>query len=336
MMGRVRAFGLLCVAIGASAFSSIAPAPPACPVLPIPCDKADVQAPRGFNVFDPLEQKDDANGDMEVSTHPLITRDLMPHVNTHFHLGAEHRSAGAYDLEPPKERLADWKAGTGPRPGFFCPRLPPVQAETSAEQLLEPYDFQYCKDMRVGETYEVHWVYSTGGDVEKAMKEGLGGAFAREVNPMVIVQAQVFVVVNSDDPEFHEGSLEKEWNITRLPPIASTDQCKKPATKHLDFCQGGYAVSYVGSTTGSGFDNDKLCSPYLVSWMVDPTCNYISAKAFDETMCKKLLEHGFNPDSDDLGPHGSRELVVPKYAAKYYYKLPANSPGGFNIAKGLK
>ncbi|CAK8993709.1 unnamed protein product [Durusdinium trenchii] len=85
------------------------------------------------------------------------------HLNTHFHLGAEHVNveAGGYSLaveeamRKPENIIPD-----DIRPGYFCDR---VEAEPAPPATLDPYEFKHCKNVKVGYTYEFHWVYSRAG-----------------------------------------------------------------------------------------------------------------------------------------------------------------------------
>jgi hypothetical protein len=72
---------------------------------------------------------------------------------------------------------------------------------------------------------------------------------------------------------------------------------------------------YQGSTTGQSADNDQNCRATggMVTWHVDRHCHKVSAKAFDN-LCKQMLEIA-DDMSADVEPHGSRELVDPKYAS---------------------
>jgi hypothetical protein len=152
------------------------------------------------------------------------------------------------------------------------------------------YAFKHCVDTEVGMTYELHWVYSSGGT---SVGDGLGGAFAREANPLVVVQAQVFVVVNDDayTQEMFMGS----WSEDLV-----TD-----------------GVKYLGSTTGGKYDNE-VCSPYLVSWHVDRQCHMIAASTMD-AMCHDMAE--LYDMHVDVEAHASRIIVAPELAAKDTYEL---------------
>jgi hypothetical protein len=86
-------------------------------------------------------------------TVPYFQVGLCP-VNVHWHLGTEHYSLGEFD-----------ETGTGPsdiherrrlagkvRLGFQCKLYDEKDAK-----FTEAYHWQHCKDMEVGQTYEVHW-----------------------------------------------------------------------------------------------------------------------------------------------------------------------------------
>ena len=112
---------------------------------------------------------------------------------------------------------------------------------------------------------------------------GLGGAFATTSEPTIIVQGQVFVVVNDDTGAYDKNLLD-----------GST------------FAGLGRDIAmYMGSTTGSSYNNYDKCSPYSINWHVDRKCQLVSAKSLDE-VCRRKIELGMK---DDTHPHGSRELV---------------------------
>lgn len=239
-----------------------------------PCLEAEPQAPRDVS--------DGAVGHrvpkLNVISWDQIYNNLT-HVNTHFHLGAEHRSAGEYDI------VQTNKAVGGATPGLFC--------STSAlqPQQLSSYNFQYCKDVKVGETYELHWVHSSNG---VSVGAGLGGAFQRGLNPGVAVQAQVYTVVN--DANNLNDNLMRQFDRS----IAPNADIKY----------------YMGSTTGGSYD-DTTCSPFTVSWYVDTKCRLISASSFDK-MCKDLKDLGAEADAH---PHSSRKPVHSDFVVPESYVL---------------
>lgn len=223
----------------------------AAPVLH--CVDAEPQSPRDVS--------EGYVGTMDSRVDPLGFEviDHLVHVNTHFHLGAEHRSEGEYDLQMPEINV-----------GWYC------HDDHLTEAQLEPYEFQWCHDVHVGETHEFHWVHSSAG---VGLGPGLGGAFASANNPFVAVQAQVFLVVNDDD------------------------HVNDDLLHHTTFSDD--VVRYLGSTTGPSYNND-VCSPYQISWHVDRTCSHISASSMDH-MCKVMLED--YAMEADVHPHGPRTLV---------------------------
>jgi hypothetical protein len=89
--------------------------------------------------------------------------------------------------------------GVGIQPGFLCGDTNEDIADGAV-----PYDFHFCKNVEVGGTYEVHWVFSTGGD--EFLSDGLGGAFSRIRNPFIAVQSQTVQIVHygpADDEELN-------------------------------------------------------------------------------------------------------------------------------------
>jgi len=230
-------------------------------------------------------------------------------VNVHWHLGTEHRSAGQYDEDgtgPHAYEYADLhdrrKLAGDARQGMLCHHY-----DDTDTKFTTPYEWEYCVDMEVGQTYEIHWPHSAAGDCgtqwqyQTPFYDGVfcnAGIISIGDNPpfnvhkTVGVQGQVFTVVNSDDDEYQNDDL---W-----------------AHAWMDEATGKWTdvAKYVGSTTGTSRDNE-VCSFYSpITWQVDRTCHMISAKSFDK-LCKRMKENSMFGDdmSHDLYPHGSRELV---------------------------
>merc|ERR1712113_476172 len=97
---------------------------------------------------------------------PYYKTALCP-VNVHWHLGAEHRSEGEFDedgtspdnhLIPEDEDPEDTRRLEAARYGFACKHYQSDDARFNTE-----YNWKYCRDMHVGETYEVHWPHSALG-----------------------------------------------------------------------------------------------------------------------------------------------------------------------------
>merc|ERR1719460_190354 len=133
-------------------------------------------------------------GEIDAMSRPPISESywkqgLCP-VNVHWHLGAEHRSAGEYD--------------------------------SSDEKFTKEYHWHYCKDMKVGETYEVHWPHSAAGacatpfQYQTPFYDGVfctGGIIS--LDPLntyqkIGVQGQVFTIVNDEKyyyPDLIRGAI---------------------------------------------------------------------------------------------------------------------------------
>jgi len=224
-------------------------------------------------------------------------------VNVHWHLGAEHLSLGEFD-----------ETGTGPSPidvrrrlsgktrqGFQCTKY-----DSDDKKFTRSFNWQHCKKMEVGQTYEVHWPHSAAGacgtphqyqcpfyDGVFCNSEILGDL--SNLAAQVGVQAQVFTIVNDEDyyyPDLMKGMI-----------------------VNGDF--GSDLAIYTGSTTGTS-RNNEVCSPYgPITWQVDRKCHLISASSFDK-MCADM-----KTNSDDMSPdlyaHGARELVPDDLAADNHY-----------------
>jgi len=221
-------------------------------------------------------------------TEPYWKMGLCP-VNVHWHQGTEHRSAGQYDengMGPTKRRAG--------RQGFHCHLY-----DDSDPRFTTEFDWQHCKDMKVGETYEVHWPHSKGGacntpnqyqtpfyDGVFCIPENLG-----ETPSSVGVQAQIFTIVNDEAyywPDLFRGMI-------------------------VEGQMGSDMAFYTGSTTGDG-RNNEICSTYApITWQVDRKCHLISASTFDK-MCADMKAQR-DDMTDDLRAHGARELVAPEYSA---------------------
>ena len=163
----------------------------------------------------------------------------------------------------------------------LLPQLTPSQAKH--------FKFNFCKNVRVGSTYEIQWAWSSGGDGK--FGDGLQHAFTRVPNAELLFQAQVVRIVN-DDTGLKNDELINTW-------ITPRD-----------------GVRYVGSTTGTSYDNGedphKQCSPYEATWHVDRECRFLAASSM-ERMCRMMVEQhnmtfasvatgGIPPDMSPLAP----------------------------------
>jgi hypothetical protein len=272
--------------------------------------------------------------------------DLCP-VNVHWHLGAEHRSEGQYDedgsgpggyvtgdvvvfeddhssmdMSGDRRKMAAqvgdaYNSDDAPksaRLGLQCKHYDEGDAKFTTA-----YEFKYCKDMQVGQTYEVHWPHSAAGHCPTAedpnptwqyqypfydgvfCKPGvisLGAEPPFNVNQKVGVQGQVFTIVNSEEEMYQNDDLfHGAW---------------QDDTHWVD------VAKYIGSTTGTS-RNNEVCSMYSpITWQVDRTCHMVSAQSFDK-MCEKMA-HVKDDMTEDMHPHGARELVDPEWAIGDLYR----------------
>jgi hypothetical protein len=294
-------------------------------------------------------------GDYAKATPPLCP------VNVHWHLGTEHRSEGQYDEggngpypnwnedshvvhgpgdaandagDPAGRRLAG--DGSKPRQGGMCYHYAGDGTDAHpgfSEAEKTEYEWKYCKDMHVGNTYEIHWPHSAVGACGKdwythqipgkwqyqypfydgvfcgqgpeTISIGNGdlagiatGENTFNVNKRVGVQGQVYTIINSDANEYqHDTLFYGAW---------------------MGQNHWSDVATYIGSTTGTSRDNN-VCSMYSpITWQVDRTCHVISARSWDH-MCKLMLEQ-----ADDLEyethPHGSRKLVNDEFSSDTVYR----------------
>lgn len=242
-------------------------------------------------------------GNYETEAKPITTSYLeagLCPVNVHWHLGAEHRSAGQFDengVGPASEehrRLAE-----NARLGFRCHHFDDTDPKFTKE-----YAWRHCENMKVGETYEVHWPHSRAGACgtpNQYQTPFYDGVFCRaellkDTAADIGVQSQVFTIVNDEEyyyPDLMRGMI-------------------------IDGDYGKDITKYTGSTTGTSRNNEE-CSAYTpITWQVDRTCHLISASTFDK-MCADMKSQR-DDMSSDLVPHGARELVDDAYAANNHQR----------------
>ena len=233
---------------------------------------------KGFGPQTPrdISQKEGENGRI-FSFAPDPSK--MNLCDIHFHKNAEHKGPGYSEF-----------VGPGEFGGYRC-------NESAGSAAAAPADGP-CEHLQVGDTIEVHWVY-TSCDVEPG--HGLGSCLGElDIcrNPTLRVEAQVFLVVDEPDaPSFanyayDEGSAEEGgYHQPRdLPAVTGTP------------------VTFLGSTTGPSFNNET-CSPFQVTWSVRPQCAEISYESLG-AWC------GTEPFQETKA-HGVRELVTdPKLLSK--------------------
>ena len=236
-------------------------------------------------------------------TQPYSQVGLCP-VNVHWHLGAEHLSVGQYDeygTGPPTTNSSGSGSSSsgrrqlaaGERRGGRCHYY-----RNTDPKFTTPYNWHYCTNMKVGETYEVHWPHSAAGacGTQWQMQSPFyDGVFCRDgiitIAPLntyqkIGVQSQTFVVVN--DEAYYQPNLFRGM---------------------LTHGQHGLDMAmYTGSTTGTSRDN-QVCSRFTpITWQVDRKCHLVSASSFDK-MCQDMLNNR-DDMSMDIYPHGAREVVA--------------------------
>lgn len=237
-------------------------------------------------------------GTKVTTAEPILTSywqaGLCP-VNVHWHIGAEHRSAGEFDEKGTGPAKAKARRASGGRAGFRCNKYDATDAKFTTE-----YAWKHCVDMHVGETYEVHWPHSAAGacgTINQYQTPFYDGVFCTDgvltsTNKQIGVQSQTFTIVN--DEAYYYPDLMRGMIVDG------------------DFAKD--VVFYTGSTTGDGRNNDDLCSAYApITWQVDRKCHVVSASTFDK-MCADMKTQR-DDMSDDLYPHGSRELVIASLTA---------------------
>jgi hypothetical protein len=247
-------------------------------------------------------------------TTSYLAAGLCP-VNVHWHLGAEHRSEGQFDekgsgpgftigTKVQHRRLAAGKV----RLGLRCHKY-----DSTNPKFTQPYSWQHCVGMKVGETYEVHWPHSAlgaCGTVNQYQSPFYDGVFCfltklKSTNLQIGVQAQVFTIVNDENyyyPNLMRGMI-------------------------IDGDYGTNITHYTGSTTGTSRSN-TICSKYApITWQVDRICHLISASTFDK-MCADMKNQR-DDMSMDLYPHGARELVSDAFSANNQFHPTTNqkTPG---------
>merc|ERR1712187_324824 len=190
------------------------------------------------------------------------------------------------------------------RLGFRCRHY-----DSNDPKFTTEYEWKHCVGLHVGETYEVHWPHSAAGmcgtphQYQSAFYDGVfcrGGIIS--LDPLntytkIGVQAQIYTLINDERyyyPDLIRGMI-AEGKF------------------------GADIAKYTGSTTGTSRSNE-ICSRYTpITWQVDRKCHLISASSFDK-MCADMKNQADDMTSD-LVAHGSRELVLDKYAADNHQRL---------------
>ncbi|MBL4672928.1 MAG: hypothetical protein JKX81_11770 [Arenicella sp.] len=197
--------------------------------------------------------------------------------NIHFHNNAEHK-AKAFSVYA-------GEGDNGHGGGYQCGIS---QSLTKVE--LKATEAKICKNLKPGDTIEVHWVHSS---CDVAPGKGLGSCLSEKcANPDLRVETQVFTLVNDSSAlDFNDMVYvgNKQAN--------GYHQAKGIPTTT------GKPIEFTGSTTGPSY-TEQACSALQVTWSVRPAC----AKLDINTIGKWCESNVFEEDH----AHGVRKLVTDK------------------------
>lgn len=198
--------------------------------------------------------------------------------NIHFHKNAEHKGP----------EFDEYK-GPGKFGGFACNN----HKDLTFKQLHTKAPVK-CKDLKAGDTVEIHWVF-TSCDVDPGA--GLGSCLSDKcANPQLRVEAEVFKVVN-DNNAIKFQSMGYAWRINGY---------HQP--EFLSAING--TVEFLGSTTGPSF-SESVYSPLQVTWNVRPTCKLMDINSLSNWCEDNIFE--------EEAAQGVRELVTaPELLSEIY------------------
>lgn len=194
--------------------------------------------------------------------------------NIHTHTNAEHKGPGFSVF------VNDSDYG-----GYACNDSANL---TPAELSAPTMNAGKFKEVKPGDTIEVHWVH-TSCDIEPG--EGLGSCFSDTcTDPLLRVEAQVFLVVNDENAlDFNDFAYagNKRNNLHQALSIPSGT---------------GQPVLFRGSTTGPSY-TQSTCSPAKVTWNVRPQCAKLDINSLNTWAANGNV---FN----EAKSHGVRQLVT--------------------------
>lgn len=195
--------------------------------------------------------------------------------NIHFHKNAEHKGGEFTQF-----------AGNGDGHGFQSGYQ---YSGTLSAKELTPVDSKICPSkhggLDVGDTIEVHYVYSTaqvepGATLGACLNDAIG-------NPQLRVETQVYVLIN--DPSGADFAT-----LTEHKSVGGLHQAMNIPS------DTGTPVQYAGSTTGPSYNESG--SPFQVTWSVRPEVKKVDIKTVGQ-WCEG------NAFDEDHG-HGVRNLVT--------------------------
>lgn len=218
----------------------------------------------GFGPQSPRDiDKITGNNTHSFAKAPHATR--MNLCNIHLHKNAEHKGG-------------EFTTYAGHGLGFK------YDGNFTAAELKPLPEKETPKDLRPGDTLEVHFVYSTANAVPGPT---LAACFTDSVNnPQLRVEAQVIALVN--DPT--------AVDFATMAHFENVDGHYQAV--NLGF-EKGNAVEYTGSTTGPSFNEQG--SPFQVTWNVRKNVVKVSIAS----MSQWLANNPFNEDH----AHGVRNLI---------------------------
>lgn len=195
--------------------------------------------------------------------------------NIHFHKNAEHRG-GEFT------KFAGVGDGHGFQTGYQYSGILSRQEQQPTAANICPSDHGA---LSVGDTIEVHYVYSTA----QVRSGATLGACLQDAttNPQLRVEAQVMVLVNDDNA----------LDFTDLAAVSNVDGYHQ-APNILN--NMGTPVQYTGSTTGPSY-NEKG-SPLQVTWNVRPKVAKVDIASVGQ-WCE-------GNEFDEDHAHGVRNLVI--------------------------
>lgn len=275
---------------------------------PLGCNLAGPQTPRDVSAG----AVDGTNLLTVPKSERTLLRDGMRICNVHFHLNAEHRSAGQYDENKAGQGWA-CRAAPGTTAGSPVHQTAPYPAANeTGDHKTETVDTGEHKtdaitpahqtgggasshsSSKAGDTVEFHWVHTTcepkfiNDAIKAALDKGEESGLAPCACPgaKLVVEARVFRLTETGGI----GSLSN-----RGPTEAA-----------------GSLVRFFGSTTGPKYNGS--CSPVQVGWNVDNSCTDLNLSALKDWLQRdpdknKDAEPGAKVFNESHG-HGVRELVT--------------------------
>jgi hypothetical protein len=253
------AISLTVAVLGSCALAALTSWPAVSAEDPVACTRPGIgpQSPRDLTKI--------VAGTNPVTFAKAPSADKMHLCNVHFHQYAEHRGT-AFSKE----------AGKGENKGFYCDKNTAKPKEGGHGSACKPKGKGHGTALAVGDTIEVHWVFTTC-DVKPG--PGLAGCASCK-DAQLRVEARVFYLTND----------------ASAPAFADQDgKVALPAA--VD------AVEYLGSTTGSDkYLKPENCSPLPVTWKVSQACSPLRLTSVGD-WCSK--GNAFQEDH----AHGVRPLV---------------------------